>query len=56
MLVLKCPKHPRYNGTVSPRAACDPCIALWEIRMKAEVRRVIVVEKKAKVQNERVKD
>lgn len=32
MLTIYCAKHPRYNGRLMPRASCEPCKVLWEIR------------------------
>ena len=33
MIVLRCPKHPRYNGVTPPRAACQGCQALERLRV-----------------------
>jgi len=35
MLKIYCPKHPRYAGLTSPRAACQGCQDLWGLRMTA---------------------
>ena len=35
MLRIKCEKHPRFTGTSSPRASCEQCIALRELRFSA---------------------
>ena len=43
MLVLKCPRHPRYTGEQSPRASCLICIGLWKVRLQAEYNHVTVV-------------
>lgn len=45
MLVLKCPKHPRYTGQQSPRCACYPCQTLHELRLRAALNHVTVVTK-----------
>ena len=50
MLILKCPKHPRYTGDRSPRAACQICIALWNLRIKAERDRIAIVQRTRKLQ------
>ena len=44
MLKLRCKKHKRYNGSASPRASCEGCVYLWEVRNKAFERRLEVVE------------
>lgn len=43
MLKLKCQKHPRYTGMISPRASCQPCITIHHIRLMAEGGRVTIV-------------
>ena len=48
MLVIKCPKHPRYNGTISPRASCPMCIQLHVVRLNAIADRLVVVERPRK--------
>ena len=35
MVVIKCPKHPRYTAQISPRAACQPCITLYNLKLRA---------------------
>ena len=32
MLTIYCPKHKHYTGKQAPRASCEPCKVLWEIR------------------------
>jgi hypothetical protein len=32
MLKIKCPKHPKYNGSRSPHASCEACQAIWKAR------------------------
>lgn len=47
MLKLSCPKHPKYQAVLSPRASCEPCKTLWDIKQIAEMNHVKVKEKKA---------
>jgi len=44
MLKIRCKKHPRFSGVQSPKASCEACIYLWEVRNKAFERRLEVVE------------
>ena len=46
MLKLRCKRHPRYSGVQSPRAGCEGCVYLWEVRNKAFERRLEIVEPK----------
>ena len=45
MLKIRCPKHPRYNGLISPRASCEPCMKLYRIRLECLVNRIEIVDK-----------
>lgn len=45
MLRLKCPKHPKYDGLQSPRASCQICISLWNLRFKAVLGGAVLVFK-----------
>jgi hypothetical protein len=44
-LKIRCPRHPRYSGRRSPRASCQGCIELYNIRLKAQMLRLEIVEK-----------
>ena len=46
MLKLKCTKHPRYNGTKSPKASCYQCIEIQKLRYTAQVAHITVVDPK----------
>ena len=52
VLKLRCKRHPRYSGVQSPKASCEGCIYLWEVRQKAFERRLEVVESKKRSINE----
>lgn len=43
MLKLRCKRHPRYTGERSPRASCDPCKFLYEVRLRSIVERIEIV-------------
>lgn len=31
-VTLKCPKHPRYTAKLAPRANCNICEELWNLK------------------------
>lgn len=39
---LTCPKHPRYNAKISPRANCDECLAIYTMALNAAALRIKV--------------
>lgn len=43
MLKLKCKKHPKYAGKVSPRCSCAACYDIWVIRRNCEVNRTVTI-------------
>jgi len=51
MLKIKCPRHPRYNGKLSPRASCPFCLAIHTLRLRAITDRLIVVESPKEAQS-----
>lgn len=42
MVQLSCKKHPRYKATDFPRASCEPCIKLYELKQMALANRLEV--------------
>lgn len=42
MLRVKCLRHVRYSGATSPRAACEQCIAIRDLRFRALAARLNV--------------
>lgn len=42
MLRLKCPKHPYYTAKNPPRASCQQCIELRELKYRALAARLQV--------------
>lgn len=48
MLKLQCVKHPRYDGSKSPRASCEACAFLSGVYIEAYTRRVRINPRKKK--------
>jgi hypothetical protein len=42
MLKLTCPKHPKYKAVFSPKASCESCMAMYDIKQIAEMNHVKV--------------
>jgi len=55
MIILRCPKHPRYKGMIDPRANCEECIALRRLRIAAEMNRLTVMNRPAELNRPAVK-